>query len=209
VAQWPFKWVRVSINLIKDWETKIALPVMKLRDSTVVGCSFINTGNQLADNFEAIQRLLDRLHARYLRVLPNCLNVNAILERHHQHIDEILAAKPKDPRIFHQYKMHEVPPSCTCHQSYFRPYLSEVNNGLVFPCDSVVLNDANAKFVEKYALCTPDKILDYLDGKFKHAFNPQADCQGCVFVRNLKLLRDWKETGVWRDVGPLEHEEFV
>jgi len=209
VTDWTaFTWVRVSINFIPDWQKRIKLPLNKLPARCVVGCSFINTGQQLVDNGPALVAMLDKLNARYLRVLPNCLLCNADLQKEHQRIDEMLA-QVKDRRIFHQYKMHEIPPCTSCHQSFFRPYLSEVNGGLVFPCDSVVLNDGNQQFVEKYALCLPHEILDYLDGKIKSKFNPQVDCQGCVFVKNLKLLTEWKNNGIYHEVGPIEHEDFI
>lgn len=209
VEDWShFSWVRVSLNLIPNWTQRIKLPLEKLPSSCVVGCSFINTGRQLVDNKEGIVGLLDKLGARYLRVLPNCLLYNEDLGKEHKRIDELFG-EVNDPRLFHQYKMHEVPPCTSCHQSYFRPYLSEVNGGLVFPCDSVVLNDCNKRFVEKYAICKPGEILDYLDGRIKAKFNPQVDCQGCVFVKNLRVLHEWKTTGVYKEVGPIEHEEFV
>ena len=209
VSEWnKFSWVRVSINIIPRWQERIKLPLEKLDPDCVVGCSFINSAEQFFQHRDDIVSLLDKLKARYLRVLPNCLQDNTALAKDHKRIDDMLLPV-QDARIFHQYKMHEIPPCTTCHQSFFRPYLSEVNGGLVFPCDSVVLNDCNQRFVEKYALCLPHQILDYLDGKLPHKFNPQEDCKGCVFVKNLKMLHEWKETGVYKEVGPIEHEEFV
>ena len=56
-----------------------------------------------------------------------------------------------------------------CHQSYFRPYLSEEPfhetgiPGTVYPCDSVVLNSSVTHFAQKYQLCGASDILDYID----------------------------------------------
>jgi hypothetical protein len=105
-----------------------------------------------------------------------------------------LIKEMNDPRIFHQLKKHRTPTMKICHQSYFRPYLSEEINpfthksGTVFPCDSLVLNNAVQKFVEKFALCEPGRIKEYLDGKIRPNFVPSQDCSGCVFTNNLELI---------------------
>jgi len=100
-----------------------------------------------------------------------------------------------------------------CPQSFFRPYLSEVNGGTIYSCDSIVLNDNVEYFHNKYQLCTADKVLDYLDGKIKPNFIPAKDCSGCVFASNVRMLEEFKNSsGIpheYRNLKELKHEEFV
>ncbi len=143
--------------------------------------------------------------------MPNCLLEQTKLLEQHKLLDKILL-KVNDPRFFHQYKVHGVPQCDTCHQSYFRPYLSEVNGGTVYPCDSVVLNNELAHFTQKYRLCKAENILDYIDGKIKAKFNPRESCKGCVFTNNVNMLDDFINDKIDKQeefLKPLMHEEFV
>lgn len=228
---WPvFDWIRVSVNFFPGWEGKIGIPTHLLRKDCIVGCSTVFTDRhesalELARGWESlyavVSRVADRVGASYVRVLPNCLLPQDRLFERHRELDALLA-KTGDPRFFHQDKNHRAPSCSTCHQSFFRPYLSEEPNpwdgkpGTVFPCDSVVLNapapgsEGYGKFMSKYALCRPDEVLDYLDGKRSHAFDPRSDCHGCVFTDTVEMLGRWKETGEGEfRSDPLVHEEFV
>ena len=139
------------------------------------------------------------------------------LIRQHKSLDNTLT-EINDPRFFHQYKVHGAPQTSTCHQSYFRPYLSEEINiatgkaGTVYPCDSVVLNDGFAHFAEEYQLCHASEILDYLDRKIEQKFDAKERCTGCVFTDNVNMLDDFINDKVdrfddFKEV--LFHEEFV
>lgn len=213
-----FSWVRVSINLIPDWEKKIVLPHHLLNKDCVVGSSMVVTTKTVKELEDGrISALADRLNAKYVRILPNCLLEQAPLIGMHINLDEMFQ-KLNDPRFFHQHKLHAAPQCGTCHQSYFRPYLSEEpyhktgKPGAVYPCDSVVLNNAVMKFVHKYQICAAEDILDYLDRKIQHSFDPRKDCTGCVFTKNVNMLDDWVNKGEQqfdKYPTPLKHEEFV
>jgi len=117
-----------------------------------------------------------------------------------------------DERFFHQFKVHGTPTSSTCHQSYFRPYLSEVDGGTVYPCDSLVLNESCRQFDDIYAICPADKVLDFMDGNISLKFDARKTCSGCVFTENNTLLDNWKKNGSNRFNDfqeALIHEEFV
>ena len=105
-----------------------------------------------------------------------------------------------------------------CHQSYFRPYLSEEVDkktglpGTVYPCDSVVLNGGNQFYAQEYQLCHASEILDYLDRKIKQNFDPREQCKGCVHTNNIDMLENWVNKKVNRFDEfpyPLVHENFV
>jgi len=205
-------WVRVSINEIDDWENRISLPTNKILPNTIVGCSYIDTGN-FENIMPKLTKMLDKLEATYLRVLPNCLISRDELIKEHLRLTKIFETKVKDDRFFHQYKVHDTPSSPDCHQSYFRPYLSEVDGGTVYPCDSVVLNECAEHFHKKFQICKAVDVLDFLDRKIKPSFDPTIDCTGCVFHENVLMLDRWKKTGEdlfhkYRKMD-ITHEEFV
>lgn len=225
-----FDWVRVSVNLFSGWKKAIRLPVSKLRSDCTVGLSIVYTGShqdtrQLRSGwievFKDISSLADRLSATYIRVLPNCLAPQDKLFKSHVNLD-LLLKELDDERIFHQVKFHKTPDTDICHQSFFRPYLSEEPNpwdgepGTVFPCDSVVLNSPTpnqpgyGKFMEKFSLCKPADVLEFLDGNIPSKFTPRKDCSGCVFTSNVEMLGEWKKTGegIFPSI-PLDHEDFI
>jgi organic radical activating enzyme len=216
-----FSWVRVSINIFDGWQDRITLPRHLLDPRCVVGCSMVYTANHQAgpgDNLAALRaaaHVATRCGAEYVRLLPDCELPQGQLLESHAALEADLK-KLKDDRFFHQHKVHAAPQCGTCHQSYFRPYLSEApfkdtgKPGTVYPCDSVVLNNGIRHFAEKWQLCAAADVLDYLDGKIMAGFDPRRDCSGCVFTGNVNLLDNWKRTGKGAFIDrPLNHEEFV
>lgn len=223
-----FSWIRVSINLFNDWENRIGnnFETEHLDPNCIVGCSMVytveheSTSEIMTDRiqmFEKVSKIADRLGAKYIRLLPNCLLEQKHLLAQHRSLDNTLK-QLKDDRFFHQYKIHGAPQSSVCHQAYFRPYLSEEPHhetgkpGTVYPCDSVVLNDGYEHFAKEYQLCSPEDILDFLDGKIKAQFDPRDRCKGCVFTENVNMLEKFKNNKL--DLFdkfelPLMHEEFI
>lgn len=188
-------WVRVSMNNFKDWERKITVPRDRIGPNTTVGMSVCySSENKDPDFLRHVAAKAAEHDVAYVRVLPDCMLPQAELIREHQRLNELFASVPGGERFFHQFKIHGAPCQSRCHQSFFRPYLSEAIDpetgkaGLVFPCDSVVLNDQAQAFRPKYALCAPEDILDYLDGKLLQPFDATRDCTGCVFTRNIDML---------------------
>lgn len=220
-----FTWIRVSINIFDGWENRIALPVDDLAKDCVIGCSMVYTAEHQAtlegqtDWIELLGRVrnvAERCRAQYIRLLPNCALDSTTLLAQHAALEKTLD-RLRDPRFFHQHKMHRTPKAHVCHQAYFRPYLSEEpwrgngKSGAVYPCDSVVLNDCAQFFTQEYQICHAADILDFLDGKLQMKFDPTRRCSGCVFADNIDMLDDWKAGGQERFAEfsePLIHEEF-
>ncbi|MAG39955.1 radical SAM protein [Candidatus Pacearchaeota archaeon] len=205
-----FSWARVSINQFPGWQDRINLPRDLVDESCTLGASFVYTGQSLKELRE-VESVAKRFDADYIRVLPDCLHSQGELLRIHDEIDQRLESLG-DTVFFHQFKIHGVPNSDTCHQSFFRPYLSEVGGGTVYPCDSVVLNSNSEHFAEKYKICGAEEILNFLDGEIKSSFSPSEDCEGCVFTENVDMLGAWKEKGEMPPEGfkkdKLRHENF-
>ncbi len=210
-----FTWVRVSLNVFPDWENKIHIPREQLAPEATVGCSMVYTPDHRLDALRKASAVATAIGAQYVRVLPNCLLEQADLIREHEALDRQFA-EIGDMRFFQQHKLHAAPGCGTCHQSYFRPYLSEVIStetgrpGTVYPCDSVVLNGQAMHFPELFQLCPAEKVLDYMDGERGAKFDPRKNCSGCVFTRNVDMLDDYVRTGVGQFTAtPIPHEEFV
>jgi len=167
--------------------------------------------------FKDVSAVADNCGATYIRVLPNCLLEQDHLLLQHQVLADVLT-ETQDPRYFQQYKIHRAPNVKVCHQAYFRPYLSEEPwhedgiPGTVYPCDSVVLNQATAHFAKAYQICKPEDIGNFLSKKTQMNFCPSTDCTGCVFTDNVEMLESWQVDGVSqfeKYPDPIKHEEFV
>jgi organic radical activating enzyme len=210
-----FTWVRISLNVFDGWEEKIRIPTDQLSPDCTVGCSMVYTPEHRLDTLQKASAVATANQAQYVRVLPNCLLEQEKLIAQHEALDRDFASIG-DARFFQQHKLHGAPGCGTCHQSYFRPYLSEVIStesgepGTVYPCDSVVLNGQAMHFPELFQLCPASKVLDYMDKKLPHKFDPRKNCTGCVFTKNVDMLDDYARTGEGQfNSEPLKHEDFV
>lgn len=215
-------WLRISVNIFPRWDKVIDLDVGSLSEDCIVGLSYVYTHEHedIQDDqieiLKSISKLADRVSAKYVRVLPNCLLSQEKIEHQRRNIIDVLSVL-NDERFFVQDKNHGLPKSSVCHQSYFRPYLSEEKwidgvPGSVYPCDSVVLNDENTFFSDKYKICKPSDILEYLDGNIDSNFTPNVDCSDCVFFRNVNMLDDWVNNRIDlfnKHNKEIIHEEFV
>jgi MoaA/NifB/PqqE/SkfB family radical SAM enzyme len=204
-----FSWVRISINNFNNWKRKIFVPKTKIAKDCILGASLIYVG-QSEEYFKEVAKWAKNMGIKYIRVLPDCLWEQEQLIEEHNKIENLLV-KIDDDLFFHQYKIHGAPNSTICHQAYFRPYLSEIDGGTIYPCDSIVLNDRAEHFDKKYQICKATDILNFLDGKIEMKFSPIDICQGCVFTENIEMLDEWKRTGINGNnyFRELEHEEFV
>jgi MoaA/NifB/PqqE/SkfB family radical SAM enzyme len=207
-------WLRISMNRFDHWETRITVPRERIGKQTVVGMSLCHSGNNNDDAFlEAVARMADENEVSYVRVLPDCMLPQRELVREHKRLEQLFETLPSGGKFFHQVKIHGAPSQCKCHQAHFRPYLSEEVDpetgrpGLVFPCDSVVLNDRAMKFKSIYALCRPEQILDFLDGRIQQKFDATKHCTGCVFTRTVNMLNDYVERGI-EHFDEYEHQEM-
>jgi len=207
-----FNWIRISVNypaFSKLMQQQI--PAFSLKPNCTIGLSLIYTGQNKQFGVSELLHMAQRYNAKYIRVLPDCLPEK--LADAHKEIDSWINDNPQyDTSIFlHQLKYHSTPITDYCTQAYFRPYLSEIDGGTVFPCDSVVLNNPKGKFEKKYAICKADQIGEFLDWRIEQKFNPSVDCKGCVFQGNVNMLHDWSRGAhqFHKYLRPIEHEDFV
>lgn len=198
------KWMRVSINDKPFLNNEIVIP--KLDSKVFLGFSYICMDSVTVDHLKNIENFVLSNGGRYVRLLPDCTHDNVELAKKHDRIKELI--KSVSPIFFHQNKMHGTPNEAIkkCPMGYFRPYLSEQINskgqcGLIYPCDSVVLNSSDHKFDNKFSICDIDEVEQFLDGQIVPKFKPSVSCDGCVFIKNLDLIHTYCN-------GDL-HENFI
>ncbi len=213
-------WLRISMNKFDHWEKRVVVPMDRIGPQTTVGMSVCFSGdNKDVEFLQTVGQWAAHHDVAYVRVLPDCMLRQEDLLREHEGLRRLFDGMVGGEKFFHQYKIHGAPSQGTCHQSFFRPYLSEEINpdtgkpGTVFPCDSVVLNDQAKKFKHTFALCAPEQILDYLDGKIAQRFDATEHCTGCVFTRNVNMLNNYVAHGVDRFAefqdAEVNHANFV
>lgn len=208
-----FTWVRVSFNYFPGWKDQIWVDKNLMNPNSTLGGSFVYSevsNHSTIERFMEVSEMAKAMGMKYVRVLPNCLYEQGKLNLEHKKLKKLMS-ELNDPRFFRQQKNHETPSVSICHQSYFRPYLSEVGGGTVYPCDSVVLNDSVAIFSEKYQLCDSDDVANYIEKRFLHKFDPRVDCSGCVFNANNTMLDEWVNMGKYLliDESLIHDKNFV
>lgn len=161
------------------------------------------------DRFEMLtQQIGDivRTHKpEYVRLLPNCLEVDKIASR----CDRLREmAKAIDPKVcFVQFKPPEAPEAC--YLGYLHPVLN--SDGFVYPCDSCVLNKAAGhKFAEPWRMCRWDEIGTLYKQPVRSLIkDPSTLCPGCVFTRSNRLLTEIKNGAEIPLAEPVQHPNFV
>jgi organic radical activating enzyme len=193
-------WARISINRFPGWLSKIDFPGE--HNGCVIGLSYVVQRHDWpAEVVPDLLAAVHKINPEYVRIVPDCLAEHrADLTALHSKCATIVSLAG-DPRFFHQHKYPRTAACGICHQSYFRPYLSEVDGGTVFPCDSLVLNDQARLFADRFSICAAGDVLDYLDGKIKVDVVPSRDCTGCAFANTVEMLGTIKEG--------MRHSEFV
>lgn len=205
---YPLSWVRISINNTDTWKTKFVSAKHKFHKDTTVGLSFVYAGKNKEMNSSELSHYADHIKAEYIRIVTDCLQSDEDIEKSYYDIDNWLGTHP-DKRIFIQFKQKEAPVCSVCHQSYFRPYLSEINGGTVFPCDSIPLIKNTYEFDQYYAICKAGDIGLFLERKKKLPFDAR-NCTGCVFTRNVNLLDQYINNPYPVYIRkPIKHENFV
>lgn len=128
----------------------------------------------------------------YVRLLPNCLEVDKIKDR----CDELqkIADAINPDVVFVQYKPPAAPN--VCYLGYVHPVLN--SDGYVYPCDSCVLNAAAGhKFANPWRVCHWSEVAKIYSEPVRSLVDSKKLCQGCVFTKTnllLEKVRDGMET---------------
>lgn len=159
-----FDWIRVSIN--HGSTERISWSEWQVKPDVTIGMSLVYSGKNKEFPISYLLHLAARLKAEYIRVIPNCLPED--LNEAHKEIDQWIYGSPEfDTRLFmHQRKVHRIPLTNYCTQAYFRPYLSEIGGGTVFPCfpgNTLIQTEKGLISIDKINVGM--KVLSH-DGKF-------------------------------------------
>jgi len=167
---------------------------------------FVSGKNRFAWLRDEIHKIVELSKPKYVRLLPNCLEVEKIAGR----CEELQSmANQINPDIaFVQYKPPQSPN--VCYLGYFHPVLN--SDGYVYPCDSCVLNkEANHSFASPWRICRWDEIGQIYDKPMASLIkNPHSQCPGCVFHKTNNLLEEIHR-GEHQDVtsDSYEHPNFI
>ncbi len=167
--------------------------------------SYLRFDDRIAKLTEQIRTIVDRHRPRYVRLLPNCLEIDKIRGR----CDQLQAmANAIDPSVvFVQYKPPQAPPAC--YLGYLHPVLN--SDGYVYPCDSCVLNKAAGhKFAVPWQVCRWDEIGKLYAAPARSLIkDPATLCPGCVFTRSNLLLQSVVDGAPLQSPEPVTHPNFV
>lgn len=153
---------------------------------------------------EQMRHYVETYKPRYLRLLPNCLEILRIAGR----CEELKrVAEAIDPNVvFVQNKPPQ--PHTACWLGLIHPVLN--SDGYCYPCDSVVLNEeAGHKFASPWRMCHWSEIGQLYERPIKSLIaDPQKQCPGCVFGSSNVIL-DGVVKGTIDATPPAEMPEHV
>lgn len=132
---------------------------------------------------EKITEYVEKHNPVYVRLLPNCLEVDKIRTR----CDELqtVANEINPDVVFVQYKPPKAP--ANCYLGYVHPVLN--SDGFCYPCDSTVLNvEANHKFANPWRICHWTEIAELYSKPISSLVDSKKLCPGCVFTKTNELL---------------------
>lgn len=141
-------------------------------------------------HLDEIVPFVEERGGQYLRLTPDC---------HVHGKDFILLHKVADRLsrrfggpVFHQHKSHGTPKNCFL--GFFHPVL--YSNGLVYPCDSNILNDdKDRRFKPEYASARWDTVAELYDKPAQSLIDTGRMCPRCVFVGNNAELESFRNGG--------------
>lgn len=144
---------------------------------------------RIPDLARQISQYVRKYDPRYVRLLPNCLEVDLIAGRCEQlrgMAGEINRAARHDV-AFVQYKPPAAP--LCCYLGYVHPVLN--CDGWVYPCDSCVLNEAAGhSFANPWRICRWDEVAQMYEKPVRSLIaDPKVTCPGCVFTHSNEVLR--------------------
>lgn len=149
---------------------------------------------------EQIRGYVQKHKPGYVRLLCNCLQPELIPERHATL--KAMAERIDPDRVFSQFKPPRQPRR-QCAKVYTRPCLNA--NGVVFCCDSVVLNKtAGHKFGSQWGVCKWNEVGQLFAQPIRQVI-PEDICPGCVFADQVDFIGD-VVSGVAAPQRPVNHE---
>lgn len=180
-------WLRISLNSL-DYVPTIVIPHI----TCTLGFSYVINEKSTGHTAHKIKELIDQHHPSYVRIVPNCISVESIVQC--QEIAKQTGLDKLD-HSFMQQKKHNVPKNC--HIGYLKPFLAP--DGYFYHCSANPLIER--KFHPKFRMGRWDEVPKIWGGKFDSANVSQCQDGKCFFKEHndfLDLLR-----------LPIPHPEFL
>ncbi len=154
--------------------------------------------------------IVTRYRPAYVRLLPNCLEPAKIDDRCRQLRD--MATRINEAVEYEVAFVQHKPPRAprACLKFYQHPVLNSC--GGVFPCDSVVLNEAaDRQFASPWKVCDWQDVGKVFAEQARSPFDPKVLCPGCVFSDQVDMVADIADGALIPTVdGPVpQHLNFV
>jgi MoaA/NifB/PqqE/SkfB family radical SAM enzyme len=157
---------------------------------------------------EEIKKIVEQYKPKYVRILPNCLEVDKIASR----CEELtkIAEAIQSKTVFVQYKPPQSPN--VCYLGYFHPVLN--SDGYVYPCDACVLNAAaNHSYASPWRVCKWDEVAKLYDENLPIKSlikNPHEQCPECFNGKMNNLMEQVKHgLDVASPEEDFEHKNFI
>jgi MoaA/NifB/PqqE/SkfB family radical SAM enzyme len=180
-------WLRISLNSL-DYLRNIKL---NIPDNVVLGFSYVWNEKSTRKRFDKILKYKEKYGAKYIRVVPDCRNVEFI-EEYRETIMPMINSIEGVNGMFFQEKDYTPPERCW--MGYLKPFLN--SDGYVYHCSANPLIDL--KFNEKFRMGRIVDIKQIWENPVPYC---SENCGECFFKEHNELLEE-----ILLDV---EHEEFI
>lgn len=180
-------WVRVSLNSL-DYVKEVSL---NIPEGVTLGFSYVWNARSSTDRLKQIEVYAETYKASYVRIVPDCLNVEtiqaykALLER------ELVG---KYAHMFLQQKEYKVP--VRCWMGYLKPFVN--SDGFVYHCSANPLIER--KFHKDFRICA---IADVKEAWSQVTPFVTSSCQEgkCFFAEHNELIE--------QAILAMDHEDFI
>lgn len=186
-------WLRLSLNSLDVYED-IHIP----RYNGTLGFSYVWHEESNPKIFDKIEDYVKRFDAKYVRVVPNCLNPHDIKKFK----DEVGPLVEGKDRFFVQTKDVDKPESCMI--GYLKPFIAP--DGYVYHCSATPL--IGRKFDRRFQMGPVEDIYQIWD---KPKPFDTKDCQTCFFKEHNEIMKQAKrgELNLEEIIMEVEHKNFI
>jgi MoaA/NifB/PqqE/SkfB family radical SAM enzyme len=172
-------WLRISLSGLEFNQDSDYFNLDVERFPEFVGTSFVFTTKTLQNSFlSRVNKVADYLKAKYIRVVPNCYNVNDI-----QWTKQIAPKLIEQfPKMMLQVKDNTTPPKC--YWKYIKPFVNA--DGYVYQCSTNSL--FKGYFSEDWRVCHWTEVKEIYE---KQIFSfDTSKCPYCFFTNQNQLIQD-------------------
>jgi MoaA/NifB/PqqE/SkfB family radical SAM enzyme len=172
-------WMRISLSGLEFNQDADYFALDPSRFPDFVGSSFVFTPKTLQDDFlKRVNSVAHHLKVKYVRVVPNCYNVNDIKWT------KLIAPKLIEPypKMMLQVKDNTTPPKC--YWKYIKPFINA--DGYVYQCSTNSL--FTGYFSEGWRVCHWTEVKELYE-KDLTSFDT-SNCPYCFFTNQNQLLTD-------------------